>query len=136
MKNLLLTIAIILPIVSYADGTGLPIKSEDYGTDGQEIYNNLCASCHMIDGKGAKGAGFYPSLVHNTKLESPIYIQDVVLYGVHAMPAIGGLLDDAQIASVINYVRTHFNNHYKDKVVPADISKLRAPNYQYDTVFE
>lgn len=136
MKNLLLMIAFVLPIVSYADGTGLPMKANDYGTDGQEIYNSLCASCHMVDGKGAKGAGFYPSLVKNPKLESPIYIQDVVLYGVHAMPSIGGLLDDTQIANVINYVRTHFDNHYTDKVSPSDIAKLRAPNYQYDTAFE
>lgn len=137
MKKLLITLTFfILPITSYADGTGLPDKISDYSNDGQEIYRSLCASCHMQDGEGAEGAGFYPSLVNNEKLESPVYIEDVILYGVHAMPAIGGLLNDEQIANVINYVRSHFDNHYRDKVSAKDISQLRAPNFQYDTVDE
>lgn len=136
MKRILLTLTFLVPIISYADGTGLPDKVSDYGIDGKEIYNSLCASCHMTDGLGAKGAGFYPSLVNNEKLESPIYIEDVILYGVHAMPAIGGLLNDEQIANVINYVRSHFDNHYSDKVSAKDISLLRVKDFQYDTVDE
>jgi mono/diheme cytochrome c family protein len=34
-------------------------------------------------------------------------------------------LDDQQIADVVNYVRTHFGNKYRDKVKPADVKALR-----------
>jgi mono/diheme cytochrome c family protein len=34
-------------------------------------------------------------------------------------------LTDQQIADVVNYVRTHFGNSYKDRVAPADVKTLR-----------
>ena len=30
------------------------------------------------------------------------------------MPPIGGMMSDAQVADVVNYVRTHFGNAYPD----------------------
>ena len=38
---------------------------------GLELYANLCQACHMQDGKGAVGAGSYPSLVDNKKISNP-----------------------------------------------------------------
>ena len=36
--------------------------------DGEAVFKNVCAACHMADGKGASGAARYPSLSSNTKL--------------------------------------------------------------------
>ena len=35
---------------------------------GEAIYQSVCAGCHMPDGKGATGAGTYPSLNGDEKL--------------------------------------------------------------------
>ena len=44
-----------------------------------------------------------------------------------AMPPLGNSLSDEQIAEVVNYVRSHFDNHYGDALTSADVAKLRAP---------
>jgi mono/diheme cytochrome c family protein len=36
-------------------------------------------------------------------------------------------LSDAQIADVVNYVRSHFGNHWKDKATPAQVAALPHP---------
>ena len=35
------------------------------------------------------------------------------------------LLNDQQIADVVNYIRTNFGNNYKDKVKPEDVKAQR-----------
>ena len=79
----------------------------------------------MPDAKGAVGAGMYPALASNAKLETAGYPVSVVTHGQKAMPAFGALLNDQQIADVVNYVRTHFGNNYRDKVKPEDVKQLR-----------
>ena len=79
---------------------------------GEAVYNSLCAGCHMPDGAGAIGAGAYPALADNELLAAPSYPINLVLYGQGAMPPFGGLLDDRQIAVVVNYVRSHFGNDF------------------------
>ena len=49
----------------------------------------------------------------------------MVLHGQRAMPTFGESLNDEQVAIVINYVRTHFGNHYKDQVTPAAVKARR-----------
>ena len=92
---------------------------------GQAIFTNVCQGCHMPDAKGAVGAGMYPALASNAKLETSGYPVAVVVHGQKAMPAFGGLLNDQQVADVVNYVRTNFGNKYKDKVSPADVKAQR-----------
>jgi mono/diheme cytochrome c family protein len=36
------------------------------------------------------------------------------------------MLDDDQVAAVVNYVRTHFGNHYADVVTPAQVKAVRS----------
>ena len=43
------------------------------------------------------------------------------------MPPVGRLMSDDQVAAVVNYVRTHFGNHYQDAVTPDDVKQAR-PN--------
>ena len=79
----------------------------------------------MPDAKGAVGAGAYPALAKNENLETAGYPVAIVLKGQKAMPAFGAYFTDQQIADVVNYVRTHFGNHYSDKVKPADVKNQR-----------
>jgi len=92
---------------------------------GQAIYTNVCQGCHMPDAKGAVGAGMYPALAKNEKLETAGYPVAVITHGQKAMPSFGTLLNDQQVADVVNYIRTNFGNKYKDKVSPADVKAQR-----------
>src|ERR1700754_130376 len=64
---------------------------------GEELYNNVCRGCHMMDAKGATGAGSYPSLVANPNLEAAGYPITLVVHGRRAMPPFGGMMSDAQV---------------------------------------
>ena len=92
---------------------------------GEAIYKGVCQGCHMADAKGAVGAGAYPALAKNENLETAAYPVGIVLKGQKAMPFFALQLNDQQIADVVNYVRTHFGNKYKDKVKPEDVKALR-----------
>lgn len=93
---------------------------------GEALYKNICQGCHMPNAQGGVGAGAYPALAKNPKLEVAGYPIAVVVNGQKAMPAFGSMLNDQQIADVINYVRTHFGNNYKDAVKPADVKAARS----------
>jgi mono/diheme cytochrome c family protein len=92
---------------------------------GEDLFRNICQGCHMPDAKGAIGAGTYPALASNPRLSAAVYPITVVLHGQRAMPTFGESLNDEQVANVINYVRTHFGNHYKDQVTPAAVKARR-----------
>ena len=92
---------------------------------GQAIFTNVCQGCHMPQAQGAVGAGMYPALAKDAKLEVAGYPLTVVVHGQKAMPAFGNLLTDQQVADVVNYVRTNFGNKYKDKVKPEDVKAQR-----------
>ena len=92
---------------------------------GEAIYKGVCQGCHMPDAKGAVGAGAYPALAKNENLETAAYPVSIVLKGQKAMPFFGMQLSDQQVADVVNYVRTHFGNKYKDKVKPEDVKMMR-----------
>jgi mono/diheme cytochrome c family protein len=92
---------------------------------GEAIYANVCQGCHMPQANGAVGAGMYPALAKNPKLEVAGYPVGVIINGQKAMPPLGPYFNDAQIADVVNYIRTHFGNHYTDKVTAADIKMMR-----------
>jgi mono/diheme cytochrome c family protein len=92
---------------------------------GEELFASACQGCHMPDGKGAIGAGAYPSLAQDSNLESSGYPVYVVVRGQRAMPPVGAMMSDAQVAAVVNYVRTHFGNQYRDAVSADDVKRVR-----------
>lgn len=81
-------------------------------TGGENVYRAICQGCHMPDGEGAVGAGAYPALADNENLEFPEYPIYIIINGQKAMPPLGDVLDDQQIADVVNYIQTHFGNKY------------------------
>ncbi len=92
---------------------------------GEALYRSICQGCHMADGNGADGAASYPALANNARLASPQYPIAVVLNGRRNMPAFGRTLDDAQVAAVTGYVRTHFGNGYAAPVTAAQVDAMR-----------
>ncbi|MBA2590255.1 MAG: cytochrome c [Alphaproteobacteria bacterium] len=92
---------------------------------GEAVYRGVCQGCHMADAKGASGAGTYPALAGNPKLAEPGYVLSMVMNGHRGMPPFGGQFSNGQAADVVNFVRSHFGNHYKGKVTEADAQALR-----------
>jgi mono/diheme cytochrome c family protein len=112
-------------------GGGAPAQplAGHYGqTTGEAIYVGVCQGCHMPDARGAVGAGAYPALAANKHLASANYPALVIINGQKAMPSFGDGFSDDQIAQVVNYVRSNFGNHYKDKLTAADVRALRPAN--------
>ena len=130
-----------------AVGAGFAARADDSGaitraaTDsaagGAQTYTRICQGCHMPEGQGAVGAGHYPKLAGNTALVSWQYVALTVLNGKNGMPGFGAAADqsffgnphlsDAQIADVVNYVRSHFGNHWKDKATSVQVAALPHP---------
>jgi len=92
---------------------------------GEQLFANVCQGCHMTDGSGATGAANYPSLAKDANLEAGGYPVYVVVRGQRAMPPVGAMMSDDQVAAVVNYVRTHFGNQYQDAVTAEDVKRVR-----------
>jgi mono/diheme cytochrome c family protein len=121
---------------SQAEGTGMSSAAALKAASGQEIFQHICQGCHMPDAKGAIGGGKYPALAGDATLASTQFMAITLLQGRRNMPAFGGngdmgvffsvpTLTDEQIAAVINYVRSHFGNHFKGAITPAQVAALR-----------
>ncbi len=94
---------------------------------GEALYQHVCQGCHMPGGVGAVGAGHFPALANNKHLSAAGYPVAMVLRGNGGMPWFNGTLDDQQVANVVNYVRTHFGNDYKDAVTPGYVASVKGP---------
>jgi mono/diheme cytochrome c family protein len=94
---------------------------------GAVVYQHVCQGCHMPGARGAAGAGAYPALANNPKLAELGYPVGMVLNGHGGMPWFNGTLSDAQIAEVVNFVRTHFGNHYTDAATAEFVRSVRGP---------
>jgi mono/diheme cytochrome c family protein len=94
-------------------------------TTGEDLFTSVCQGCHMPDGNGAAGAGTYPSLARDKNLEAKGYPVTIVVRGQRAMPPVGDLMSDDQVAAVVNYIRTHFGNQYQDAVSAEDVKTAR-----------
>lgn len=100
-------------------------KSRTLNT-GADIYQHVCQGCHMPGGKGAEGAGArFPALAGNPKLQAGGYPIYVLLNGFGGMPSFNTMLNDEQIANIVNYIRNNFGNHYTDAVKPSDVATQR-----------
>ncbi|MGZ5202002.1 MAG: cytochrome c [Telluria sp.] len=103
---------------------------------GQALYEHHCADCHGADGKG-KG-GVYPPLAGNRALtmHDPVNAIRIVLNGGFApgttgnprpfsMPPYGPVLDDAEVAEVVTYLRASWGNNAA-AVTPAEVNRYRT----------
>lgn len=102
---------------------------------GESIYQQICAGCHMSDGRGAQGAGKYPALAGNAGMASSRYIALTMLNGRRNMPKFAPprrnefyfppvWLNDVQVANVVNYIRSNFGNKYTDPITAEEVRAL------------
>ena len=99
-------------------------KKGFFSINGKKLYDDSCAGCHLMKGEGAQGAGYYPPLANNSKMESKYYIISVVINGLRGMPAFHSMMTDQQIAAVSQYVHSDLNG-YTDTVTAANVAQLR-----------
>jgi mono/diheme cytochrome c family protein len=108
-----------------ASATALSAGFKFSEASGEQLFASVCQGCHMADGKGAIGAGTYPSLAGDKDLEARGYPIDIVINGQRGMPSFGSMMSDDQVAAVVNYLRTHFDNGYRDEVTADEVKAVR-----------
>ena len=93
---------------------------------GLQVYTANCQACHQANGQGIAGA--FPALSGSKIATGPKdgHI-DIVLNGKAgtAMQAFGKQLSDTEIAAVISYERSAWDNKTGDAVQPAEIKAAR-----------
>lgn len=102
---------------------------------GAAIYQDLCSACHQKDGSGVPN--LFPNLSETSTVSSkdPTTVLRVILQGAQsvstgreptgpAMPAFAWQLDDAQVAAVASYVRSHFG--HASGISPGQVSTART----------
>jgi mono/diheme cytochrome c family protein len=132
LRNTSLVIAVFAVSLAQAQSAG-PSASEPAPSTGfsfsektgEQLFSGVCRGCHMTDGKGAVGAGTYPSLAGNRNLEASGYPIYIIVNGRRGMPPLGSMMSNEQVAAVVNYLRTHFGNNYRDEVVADDVKVMR-----------
>ncbi|HEA30057.1 MAG TPA: c-type cytochrome [Leeuwenhoekiella sp.] len=111
----------------------------DNRTRGAQIFRQICAACHGLDGKGIEGIAppFYKSeylsgpaervgLIVLHGLKGPLYINGKLYDLDQAMPGMAGneSLSNEDISDVISYVTNAFSRNSK-YLAPEKIKKLR-----------
>jgi cytochrome c oxidase cbb3-type subunit 2 len=105
-------------------------------SQGAQVFEGSCAACHQSSGKGVPSA--FPALVGNPTVTAadPALHVATILHGLQgktidglaysaAMPAFDSLLNDAQIAAVVNHERTSWGNG-APLVTPEQVKTIRA----------
>lgn len=102
------------------------------------IYNGACAKCH--NDRHDVGPSQAVSLAYSTAVRQPESANAVrvVMHGIESyrtdggpyMPAFAGILTDAQIASVVQYVRARYTDQPQWTDVKSQIAKARQEGAQ------
>ena len=125
--SLALLLAVASHVAARADEPGPGGSKPPVPRTGEEVYRMVCQACHMADGKGAVGAGAFPALASNPRLQGALYPIVITEKGKGGMPYFSDSLSPAQVAAVITYIRTHFGNNYPEPVTEADVAPYAKP---------
>ncbi len=143
-KSILYPIAgILVALIIQATAVSAQSASESTAAavlaEGNTLYTNNCSACHLPDGKGIPNMA--PALNGNPLLaRDPVLLIQIVLkgpaavlpadrprYGSSTMDSFYYKLDDAQVASILTYVRRTFVKGDKSQpITPKDIAAVRA----------
>jgi mono/diheme cytochrome c family protein len=102
----------------------LGVQSAAAQPTGEQLYNDNCAACHQKAGQGIPGA--FPALKNDKiALGDEKAVAFLLLTGRGGMPAFKDSLSDAELATIMTYVRSAWGN--KGKVIaPAVFAKART----------
>ena len=116
--------------------TVMPDRQQEIMLAGAKLYENHCAACHQADGKGVEG--IYPALAGSAsvRMAGGMNAIHLVLSGGFApstagnprpygMPPFGQALNDAEVASVLSYVRNSWGNT-GNLVSQVEVNKYRS----------
>ena len=98
----------------------------DLISQGKEVYNSQCATCHQATGVGMPPT--FPALDGSAVVNGPIDEQiKTVVFGRKgtAMAAFGGILSESDIAAAITYTRNAWGNTAKDVAQPKDVKRIK-----------
>jgi cytochrome c oxidase subunit 2 len=104
---------------------GNDLTHEELMAQGETVYGNYCASCHMANGEGV--GSVFPAIAGSAVALGPRDDHlNLVINGIAgtAMQAFGRQLDPAQLASVVHYQRHAFGNNVGDISQPQDVINL------------
>jgi mono/diheme cytochrome c family protein len=103
--------------------TGVRAQEPAAEPDGAQVYSTVgCSACHGPNGEG--GAG--PALAGNANLADATFVINQVLNGGAVMPPIGQGLTDAQVAAVINFIRSNWGNTAAEQVTAEQVATVRG----------
>lgn len=89
----------------------------------QSLFMDNCSACHQATGKGVKGA--FPALAGDPFVQGDAGpVMATVLAGRAGMPSFKDDINDADLASLLTYVRTSWGNKGKP-VTTADVAAAR-----------
>jgi mono/diheme cytochrome c family protein len=98
----------------------LPATGQEDTEQGAQLFADYCAACHQGNGQGIEGA--YPALAGNpdVAIEDPQPVIQVVLTGRGGMPRFMEILSNEEVAAILSYVRTSWNNN----ATPVDVMQV------------
>lgn len=111
--------------------------SEEGVRTGEEVYVQVCQSCHMANGAGL--SKIYPPLAGASwpMMEPSVPIR-ITVHGLmgeikvkgetynNVMAPWGAVLSDPEIANVLNHVRNSWGNSSSVTITAADVAEVRA----------
>ncbi|MYM96893.1 c-type cytochrome [Duganella vulcania] len=106
MKEALIKAAMVV-VALLAAGASSPSRAQQM--DGKALFLKNCAACHQPTGKGIPGA--FPALAGNKFVQGKgTDVASVLLKGRGGMPDFSDSLSDAEIATVLSFVRSSWGN--------------------------
>ncbi|WP_368643252.1 cytochrome c [Castellaniella ginsengisoli] len=117
-----------------------PAASEGQAIDSRQLFTIACQACHQAQGQGLPGV--FPPLAGSEWVQGdPETLAKIVLHGVSGpmtvlgttyngeMPAFGHQFNDAELAALLTFIRSEWNNTQ----APVDASVVAATRKATET---
>ena len=130
MKFFLIIYLFLFLNISYNLFSKKPL--EESLIDGQEIYNDFCAQCHLENGEGVKGV--YPPFAKSDFLKDINRTISSIKYGLKGPITVNGEnynsimisqgLDDEEISDVVNYILNSWGNKNEEPITEEKVASI------------
>jgi mono/diheme cytochrome c family protein len=99
-----------IPTITPAPTFGIPETGNGLAQVGADIYEEACAACHQLQGQGI--SQIYPPLNGSgfVTAQDPDPLIAVIITGRGGMPTFHDILTSEEIAAVVSYIRTGWDN--------------------------